>query len=168
MKMISPEPCSINESGDRFVVSFEVEENTLNNFKRIAVNTGKILSDEIDCGTLINENSLNEKIRSTYPNQSIVFITLTGERDFIIENNFKTELAGYLRGLKIIDTSSSSLKVMIEENIKNDSLKGSFFRILSERISVMPDEKIRREIIADVLSQKKSNGKKEEVVLCDF
>ncbi len=164
----SPEPCSIDESGDRFAVSMEIEKNSLHNIKRIAVNTGKILSDAIDCSTIINQNSLLEKIKSTYPDRSIVNIILTGERDFLIENNFKTELSEYFRGLKITDSSLPSLKVMIEENTKCDSLKGIFFKELSRQISTISDNSIKSEVLAEIISLKKISSKNGGSILCDF
>ena len=164
----SSEPCSIDESGDRFAVSMEIEDNALHNIKRIAVNTGKILSDGIDCSTIINQNTLFEKIKSTYPDRSIVNISLTGERDFLIENNFKTELSEYFRGLKITDSSFPTLKVMIEENLKCDSLKSVFFQMLSERINDPKQNKIKSEVLAAIISQKDISGKSEGAILCDF
>lgn len=164
----SSEPCSIDESGDRFAVSMEIEDNVLLNIKRIAVNTGKILSDEIDCSTVINQNSLLEKIKSTYPDKSIVNITLTGERDFLIENNFKTELSEYFRGLKITDSSLPSLKVMTEESIESDSLKGIFFKELSKRMKSSNNKNIKSEVLAEIISRKNISGKSVGAVLCDF
>lgn len=164
----SSEPCSINETGDRFAVSIEIEENTLSNIKRIAVNTGKILSDEIDCSTIINQNTLFEKIKSTYPLKSLVNIILTGERDFLIENNFKAVLSEHFRGLKITDISLPSLKVMIEENFEGDDLKDIFFRTLNEQINGTALKKIKSEIIADIITQKKSTEKREGEILCNF
>jgi len=164
----SAEPCSIDESGDRFAVSLEIEDNILQNIKRIAVNTGKILSDEIDCGTLINQTSLYDKIRSTYPDNSIVNITFTGERDFLIDNRFKHEFSGYFRGLKITDKSMPSLKVMIEENINCGSLKGIFFQMLNDKVNTKPMTGIKNEILADILSQKRIGEKSVGAVLCDF
>ena len=164
----SCEPCTIDETGDRFAVSMEIEENVLNNIKRIAVNTVKIHSDVIDCSTVINQNSLFEKIKSTYPEKSIVNIILSGERDFMIETDFKTELSEYFRGLKISDTSSPSLKVMAEESAKSTTLKGVFFQILNKQMKESAAEKIKSEVIADIISKKSITGKSEGAVLCDF
>jgi len=164
----SAESCSIDETGDRFVISMEIEEDMLQSIKRIAVNTGKILSDEIDCSTIINQNSLFEKIRSTYPEKSIVNIILAGERDFQIENNFKTELSEYFRNLKITDTSHPSLKVMIEDGIKCASLKRIFFQTLNDRMNNNATNKIKSEILAEIISKQYINGKSGGVILCDF
>ncbi len=163
----SSEPCSIDETGDRFAVSMEIENNGLQNIKRIAVNTVKVLSDEIECSAIINQNILLDKIKSTYPGKSIVNIILTGERDFIIENNFKTELSEYFRGLKITDFSLPTLKIMIDENIKNQSLKGVFFQLLNERINGADSGKIRSEILAGIIN-KNIQGRSEGAILCDF
>jgi DNA repair exonuclease SbcCD nuclease subunit len=164
----SPEPCSIDETGDRFAVSMEIDKNVLLTIKRIAVNTIKILSDEIDCSTIINQNILFDKIKSTYPENSIVNILLTGERDFIIENNFKTELSEYFRGLKITDISLPTLKIMIDENIKNPSLEGIFFQILNQRINGDGKGKIKNEILAGIINEKQIRGRSEGAILCDF
>ncbi len=164
----SPEPCSIDETGDRFAVSMEIDNNILLNIKRIAVNTVKILSDEIDCSAIINQNILFEKIKSTYPENSIVNILLTGERDFIIENNFKTELSEYFRGLKITDISLPTLKIMIDENIKNPSLVGIFFEILDQRINGTGKEKIKSEVLAAIINEKQIRDRSEGAILCDF
>jgi len=164
----SAEACTIDECGDRFAISMEIEDNMLHNIKRIAVNTVKILSDEIDCETIINQKTLLEKIKSTYPEQSIVCLNLTGERDFLIEYNFKTELCEYFRGLKISDTSTPSLKIMIEENIQCDSLKGTFFQVLNEQIKDNTSGRFENEILAEIISQKNIQGKSEGAILCDF
>jgi len=164
----SSEPCSIDETGDRFAVSMEVADNLIQNIKRIAVNTVKILSDEIECSSIINQSILLDKIKSTYPGNSIVNIILTGERDFIIENNFKSELSEYFRGLKIADTSFPTLKIMIDENIKNQSLKGTFFQILTKSLNDAVPEKIRIEVLAEIINEKKIRSRSEGAILCDF
>lgn len=163
----SPEPCSIDETGDRFVVSMEVAENTVQNIKRISVNTGKIHTGEIDCGTIINQNALIDKIRSTYPEKSIVNITLSGERDFPVGNSLKNELSGFFRGLKISDMSIPTLKILIDENTADSSLNGFFFRILGSRLENDTDSRISRTILAGLISDKyscRNNGG----VICDF
>jgi len=164
----SAEPCSINETGDRYAISIDIEDNALSNIKRIAVNTGKILTDEIDCSTIINQNTLFEKIKSTYPYKSIVNIILTGERDFLIENSFNTAFSEHFRGLKITDISLPSLKVMIEENIEGDDLKEIFFQTLNEQIKGTAAEKFKSETIAEIISRKNSKGKREGDILCNF
>ncbi len=164
----SPEPYSIDETGDRFAISMEIEDNAIGNIKRIAVNTAKILSEEIDCSTVINQNTFIEKIKSTYPYRSLVNITLTGERDFLIENNFNAVLSEHFRGLKITDISLPSLKVMIEENIEGDDLKDVFFRTLKEHINDPAAKKFRSGIIAEIISQKNTPEKKGGNILCSF
>jgi DNA repair exonuclease SbcCD nuclease subunit len=164
----SAEPCSIDEYGDRFVVSLELDGNELCNIKRIAVNTGKILYNVMDCGTIINQKDLIEKIKSTYPVNSIINITLTGERDFVIEDDIKTELAGFFRNLKIVDISLPTLKVMVEENNNNCSLKGIFFRKLNERLKSSVTKKMNSEILVKIISQNNRKNNTRGAILCDF
>lgn len=164
----SAEPCSIDETGDRFAVSMEVENNTLGTIKRIAVNTGKILSDEIDCSSIINYNALIDRIKSTYPDKSIVNLTLTGDRDFLLEDNLKNGLSGYFRRLKITDSSLPSLKIMIDENTKDNSLLDVFFKELNKSIVDSNNSSIKSEILAEIISRKETDGKNGGMVLCDF
>lgn len=164
----SAESSSIDETGDRFAVSMEIENNLLHNIKRIAVNTVKILSEEIDCGTVINQDTLLEKIKSTHPENSIVNILLTGERNFIIENNFKTVLSEYFRSLRIVDVSFPSLKIMIEENISSRSLKGIFFKALDDTMNRNNENKIKSEILAEMITERDIRRKSEGDILCDF
>ncbi|MCL1865487.1 MAG: metallophosphoesterase [Spirochaetes bacterium] len=164
----SSESCSIDESGDRFVISMELEDRELQNIRRIAVNSSKVLSDEIDCGYIFNQADLLEKIKSSYSADSIIHITLSGDRDFMIESNFITEISEFFRDAKITDISIPSLNAMIEENIGNDSLKGIFFQILNEKIDKSASNKADNEILAEIIFQESRNSKSEGVVLCDF
>ncbi|MCL1834267.1 MAG: hypothetical protein FWG49_07180, partial [Leptospirales bacterium] len=142
--------------------------NELQSIKKIAVSSGKILSDEIDCGSVFNHAALLEKIKSSYPADSIINIALAGDRDFLIENNFITELSEFFRGVKIRDISIPSLNVMIEENMDSDSLKGIFFQILNEKIDKNASNKGDNEMLAGIIFQRSRSNKSEGVVLCDF
>lgn len=164
----SAEPCSMDETGDRFVISIELEGDTLKNIKRIAANTGKILSGEIDCSALINQSSLYEKIRSSYPEKSIVKIVLTGERDFPMSNSISDELSGYFRGLKIFNRSIPTLKIMVEENSESNTLTGIFFSTLNEEIEKNPANRYKSDIIAGIIFNKSLEGENGGSVICDF
>jgi DNA repair exonuclease SbcCD nuclease subunit len=160
----SSESYSIDETGDRFVISMEVENSELQNIKKIAVNSNKILSGEIDCSDILNQTDLFEIIKSDYPADSIINIALAGGRDFIIESNFINGLSEYFRGVKATDVSVPSLKIMIEENT-DDSLKGVFFQILNEKVDEDELNEADSEMLAGIISQRVASNKREGVVL---
>ncbi|MCL2155307.1 MAG: metallophosphoesterase [Leptospirales bacterium] len=160
----SSESYSIDEIGDRFVISMEIEDDEVRNIKKISVNSNKILSEEIDCGDIFNQTDLLEKFKLSYPAESIINITLAGERDFMIESNFISELSEYFRGVKVTDISIPSLKIMIEENI-DDSLKGVFFQILNEKIDKETLSETDSEMISGIIYPSARSHKREGVVL---
>jgi DNA repair exonuclease SbcCD nuclease subunit len=160
--------CSIDETGERFAVSMEIEGSELREIKKIAVCSARIFGGEIDCSEIFDQAALLEKIKSSYPADSVINITLSGDRDFMIESDFISEISEYYRGGKITDISIPSLKIMIEENINNDSLKGVFFQILNEKIDANTPSEDDNEMLAAIISQRIRGNKAEEVMLCDF
>ena len=164
----SAEPCSIDEYGERYAVSMEIEGNELVCVKRIAINTVKILLDEIDCGAIENESELADRIKFSFPEGSLVNIHLTGERDFLIEGNLGTALSGYFRNLKVTDRSVPTLKVMMEENISPDSLNGIFYRLLKEEMDSGMMNKLNSRLLADIIIQGYGKRKQAGDVICDF
>lgn len=130
----SPEPCSAAETGDRFVISFEVEKGSIQNIKRVAVNTVKILREEIDCTGLLSESELVDKIRSSFDSNNCYIINLTGERDFVLGDMLRGELRGFFRKLELVDYSMPNLNIMFEEFSGGENIQSSFFRRLSDKI----------------------------------
>jgi len=57
---------------------------------------------------------------------------------------------------------------MIDENADDQSLKGVFFRILDKRIKGAAPEKIKSEILAEIINEKNSARSSEGAILCDF
>ena len=164
----SSESCSIDEIGEKFAVTMEIESAELQSIKKIAVNTPKIFGGEIDCSDIFDQSALSEKIKSSYPADAIINITLSGDRDFMIESNFADEISQFFKAGKITDISIPSLKIMIEENMSNDSLKGVFFQMLNEKIDKNTSSKADNEMLVEIISQRSRGNKNEGVVLCDF
>lgn len=129
----SAEPCSGTETGDRFALSIEVENGAIQNIRRIAVNTVKILSGEIDCSGILSESELADKIRSSFSRDNCYIIKLTGERDFTLGNMLRNELKGYFRKLDLVDFTRPVLNIMLEELSEGNTMQSSFFRRLSEK-----------------------------------
>ena len=129
----SPEPCTAAETGDRFAVSFEVENGSIQNIKRVAVNTVKILSGEVDCTGLLSEDELADKIKSSFDRENCCILTLTGVRDFAI-GSLSTALAGFFRRLDLVDCTMPGLGIMFEELSVGENIQSFFFRNLSAKI----------------------------------
>ncbi len=130
----SPEPCSPSETGDRFVVSIEAEGGTISNIKRIAVNTVRILCNDIDCTGLLSESELVDRIKTSLQKDNSYIIKLTGERDFVIGDMLHSDLSGFFRGIEVVDNTMPHLNILLEENGGGTDLQSEFFRMLNRRI----------------------------------
>lgn len=158
----SPEPCSFSETGDRFAISIELENGAIRNIKRIAVNTVGILCVDIDCAGLSGESELAGSIKSSLQQENIYIIRLTGSRDFKIGSLLKDELAGYFRGISIIDNTCPHLGILIDENSSGDDVQSYFFRKLSSKVSRETGK--TTQVIAKALAGN-SQGRR---LFCDF
>lgn len=130
----SPEPCSPSETGDRFVISIEAGDGAVSNIKRIAVNTARILCNDIDCTGLLGETELVDRIKTSLQKENSYIIRLTGERDFVLSDILHSELAGFFRGLEVIDNTLPHLNILIEENSSGNDLQSEFFRALHRSV----------------------------------
>ncbi len=156
----SPEPCTAAETGDRFAVSFEVENGSIQNIKRVAVNTVRILCEEVDCTGLLNESELSDKIKSSFDRENCYILTLTGVRDFILDS-LKTELAGFFRRLDLVDYTRPNLGIMLEELSAGENIQSFFFRSLAGKID---GAGCSPSVIARILNRG-SSGRR---IFCDF
>jgi hypothetical protein len=149
----SPEPCSLDECGERFVISLEVDGNKITSFRRIPVNTITINSHEIDCTSFITEKELIKAIKDSGTRDTMNRIELRGSRNFATGRALKEELTGYYRGLKVIDKTDIPWKVFMDESSMASGLKGMFFRNLAEAVrtnsSHNPDYNLVKKIFSD-------------------
>jgi len=165
----SPEPCSIEENGDRFVISIEINGSSIGNIKRIPVNTGSIITGEINCSQFRNEEELIEKIKIFSPENKILNIALTGTRFFLF-NKLENELQGFFKGLQITNKTTPSLNLQIQTCCGDTSLMGELYRTLGRVIEEKSiPENINQEALARVLHFRFSSPlKREEVIFCDL
>lgn len=159
----SPEPCAPSETGDRFVVSIEVEGDAISNIKRIAVNTTRILCNDIDCTGLLGESELVDRIKSSLQKENSYIIRLTGERDFILGDMLHTELTGFFRGLEVVDNTLPHLNILLEENGGGNDLQAEFFRTLNSRLEGISSG-VSRQMAAKILCRNASGRR----LFCDF
>jgi len=166
----SPEPCSIEESGDRFVISMEVENNTIRNIKRIPVNTSLIASASIDCTAIKDEMELLETIKSKKTDSGFLNIVLNGTLSFHITGKISDELKGFCRGMQIINRTAPSLDMQISSFSGENSVKGEIYRTIAAKINNMdmPGE-LNTHALARVLQHRfSSSGTDREVLFCDL
>jgi DNA repair exonuclease SbcCD nuclease subunit len=165
----SPEPCSIDENGDRFVISIEVNNNSILNIRRIPVNTGSIISGEINCSDFQTENELIEKIKTFAEEHKILNISLTGTRFFEFDKMEK-ELTGFFKGLRITNKTTPSLNMQIATFCGDNSLIGGIYRTLDRIIKEKNiPENINHEALARILHFRFSSpSDREEVIFCDL
>jgi len=161
----TPEPCSLDECGERFVISIEVEDNRINSFKRIPVNTVTVNTHEIDCTTITSEKELISSIKNSGNRDTMYRIELLGSRNFAAGRILKEELTGYYRGLKIIDRTLLSQAAFMEESSSGNGFKGMFFRNLSHSIKINPHMNPDFNLIKELFSD--HGNKTGGVLFCD-
>lgn len=148
----SAEPCSLDECGERFVISIDIENNRIASFRRIPVNTVTVNSREIDCTSLNSESDLIDSIKNTGNMDSLNRIELLGTRDFGTGPSFGEELRGCFRGLKVVDRTEITQRAFIEEASADSGFRGMFFRNLQVKGKssprMMPDAVIMKELFA--------------------
>ena len=159
----SPEPCRPGETGDRFVISIESNDGAVSNIKRIAVNTTRILSQDIDCAGLLGEAELVDRIKTSLQKENSYIIRLTGERDFVLDDVLQKELTGYFRGIEVVDSTLPLLSVLVEENSRDDDLQSVFFSTLNNRLDGYSGE-VSQQIAAQILCRNTSGRR----LFCDF
>lgn len=161
----SPEPCSLDECGERFVISIEIGDNRISSFKRIPVNTVTVNSHEINCSSITSEKELLSSIKKIGSRDTMNRIELTGSRNFSTGAELREELTGYFRGLKVIDMTEPSQKVFMEEASSGNGFRGMFFRNLSERVNENPGKGPDHNLVKELFS----HGESETggILFCD-
>ncbi len=133
----TPEAVSYQDTGDRFVTSVTIKDNTVSEFSRIKVNTMSLCSLELNC-TDRTPGSLADVIlaqaRTGSEKESVLYLCLKGERDFktseltsVLENRFAD--------IRLQDESLPSLNSLAKLYGEEDSVRGQFFRLLTERLN---------------------------------
>lgn len=161
----SPEPCSLDECGERFVISLEIEGNKIASFKRIPVNTVTVYSHEIDCTSISIEKELIKSIKNAGTRDTMNRIELCGVRNFTIGKNLREELTGHYRGLKVIDRTDIPQKVFMDESSSAEGFRGMFFRNLSETIKINPNYNPDYTLIKALFSE--SGSETGGILFCD-
>ncbi len=130
----SPEAASLDEKGDRYVLSISVQDNSLNQVKRLTVNSMQISETIVDCESCDSTNSLLRSIKTETPQATIQHLVLTGYRNFILEDDTIDEFGKKFYSFTVIDNSRQTIESMIDQYQSEDSVRGEFFRLLKESL----------------------------------
>lgn len=166
----SPEPCSIEEWGDRFAISMEIENNSIQNIKRIPLNTASVICAVIDCTDLKSDDELIEKVKSQKNDRELIHIILKGTRSFPLTERLAKQLKGLFKGIQIINRTAPSLQMQISLFSSENSVKGEIYRTIDRKIRnrEIPSD-INPEALARVLQNRfPSTLTDQEVLFCDL
>jgi len=131
----SPEACDFTESGERYVVSMQVHGNTIQNIKRLSVNSVRLKSELVDCGAYGEIESLLEDISRKATKRELLKITLEGNRDFALTDDFTEKLKAKYFDVIYEDVSLPTFDSFYEQFCGEESIRGETFRILKDRMT---------------------------------
>jgi DNA repair exonuclease SbcCD nuclease subunit len=130
----SPEAVRSEETGDRFVLSIMVQNDEIYQIKRLAVNSMRLDALTFDCGETRPDEILGQLAQRMSP-RTIMTCTLTGRRDYDLDQRVLDKLARAYQRLIIRDETLPGLRVLINAYCTEKSLRGDFFRLVRERVS---------------------------------
>lgn len=125
----SPECTNMQETGDRYVISFTVEDNEIAQIKRLAVNSRRLERIELDCSLFSDEEELAAQIPGRESERQIYLVKLQGTRNFPLSSRVLDAPSQNL-----LDMSEPELPVLIQEHRDDPRLKGHLFRILEKKL----------------------------------
>lgn len=130
----TPEPTSLYETGDRYVISIIIKENRLYQIKRLTVNSMKLYNNSIDCSELVTMGPIKELLEGNRSKKAIQHLVLAGRRDFVLHRRELERYREEFFSLEIIDRSEPTLEALIDEFQYESTLRGEFFKMIKEQI----------------------------------
>ncbi len=161
----SPEPCSITETGDRFVLSLITEGHHLKSIKRIQVNSTSIANLHIDCKEFNSAHDLISHINAKTDEKNIYSVTLDGMRSFKIEELLKDYAAETGRHLKITDNSVPDLDMQF---LSGNEKPNSFYSVILDLMKDISTEDANRDAISRAIYNSFGKGKNRGTEYCSF
>lgn len=155
----SPEALSWDETGDRYVISLTVKDDSISAMKRLSVNTLTLVRDEIDCGMFSESSLLKEEIIQRSSRKKICSLVLTGECDYQLGTDDLDDLKDHFFSLEIERKYRASINALVELYAEEHSLRGEFFRILNNRVKdgSIPGD-VDRAVLTRILNQLVARG----------
>ncbi len=153
----SPEATSFDEPDDRYVISITVDDNRINQIKRLVINSVVVREVNIDCGKIDNCNAIMEAIEKNKKKNMILRVLLSGERNFGIDHAAFKKYYDDFNKLIIRDQSSPVIDILIDDCRNENTLRGEFFQLLKERLASGKDPGVDIKVLSYILNQL-SNG----------
>lgn len=135
----SPEAFSLNETGDRYVISFQINGTEICQIKRLSVNSVKVVSEEIDCTNETSSGNIFSLIEKTKSQRTILRLRVRGMRDFDLSADEVLSNSDGFCGLYFEDETQPTIINSIHKYKSEDSLRGEFFKIISEMLDSKHD-----------------------------
>lgn len=143
----TPEAVSSQDTGDRFVISVDIKNSSVSEFRRKKVNTMRLCTFELNCTDRTPESLADvilAQARADSGEKSVLYLRLQGERDFEA-SALTSVLANRFSDIRLQDESLPSLRFLTELYGEEDSVRGQFFRLLTAKLD-------RREITGRTVS----------------
>lgn len=141
----SPEAVTLDETGDRYILSITVMNNEIHQIKRITVNSLRIESLTIQCDTVHSNDELHELLKP-YNKPSIVLrCTLQGVRSF--DSHHIVAVCNRCAGVMLQDNSKLSGEFICAMYKDEKTLKGYFFTELQKNL-----DNVNSDIMLDIIN----------------
>jgi len=131
----TPEATGFQETGDRFALSITVKDNEILHIKRLTVNAIRILNVPVDCSSESSFSILERIMEDNTSHRTLLVMELTGRRDFLIDSDMVNRHRKSYHDIIIIDRSIPSLDFLLHEHGQENTLRGEFYSLLSEKLS---------------------------------
>jgi len=130
----SPEAAAMEETGDRYVLSFSIIDNAIQNIRRLAVNTITMDSLVLDCASYSSFYSITAQIEARKSKKVFLTATLIGNRNYPIDPDTLKKFHGEFYALRLIDVSTPTMEMFFTVYGHEESVRGEMLRIIKEMI----------------------------------
>lgn len=143
----SPEAVTVDETGDRYVLSITVMNNEIHQIKRITVNSLRIESLTIQCDTIQSVDELKGLIKPYNKPSVVLHCKLKGVRSF--DSSHILSICDRCAGVVLQDDSKPSGEFICALYKDKKTLKGYFFAELQKNFHNIAGD-VMLEIINDI------------------
>lgn len=130
----TPEPVTIEETGERYIISIYVKGNKIENIRRLSINSIKIQEMKIDCSEIGSFEQLLEQIEENASCKTVLRLQLNGIRTFKIDLDEIEKYKELYLDIIIEDGSVPSFGIFLDKYTEEESIRGEFSRILTMKI----------------------------------
>lgn len=143
----SPEAVTLDETGDRYILSISVMNNEIHQIKRITVNSLRIESLAIQCDTVHSNDELHHLLHPYNKPSVVLRCTLEGIRSF--DSNLIKAICNRCADVILQDNSKLSGEFICAMHKDEKTLKGYFFTELHKNFTNVAAD-IMLDIINDI------------------